>query len=346
MKVTRSRVLKTGATFSVGLIILLVLIRQVGFEEAYSALQKADLTFVFLGMLASLFSLFLAGIRWRVILNDKYMSVDVKSLYLSLLSGAFVNNITPAGKGSGEPLRAYLLSKFTGLDGGKVFATVISDRIFDTLPYVLLGYFGIIEIAFFWNVPRAVVVTLSVALVFLTAILAIVFYLLFNIEHGKKLVMRILGIIGRFMPDKVQKYEEKLEDTLELFNKTIREIAHNRKKVIYATTLSLFIWAFWILRTYLVFLAFDTTVSFTVLAVVAVVASFMGMVPFSPGGFGTTEGAMILLFSGFGIESSIAVGVTLVDRVLSYWLPIVLGGLTLGVSHRVISRNKNTAVKM
>jgi hypothetical protein len=223
---------------------------------------------------------------------------------------------------------------------------VISDRIFDTLPYVLLGYFGIIEIAYFWDVPRAVVITLSIALVFLTAILAIVLYLLFNIEHGKKIVMRVLDFIGRFMPDKVQKYEDRLEDTLVLFNNTIREIAHNRKKVVYATTLSLSIWAFWILRTYLVFLAFDTSVSFTVLAVVAVVSSFIGMVPFSPGGFGTTEGAMILLFSGFGIEPSIAVGATLVDRVLSYWLPIVLGGLTLGASHRAISRIKNTPVKM
>jgi uncharacterized membrane protein YbhN (UPF0104 family) len=37
-----------------------------------------------------------------------------------------------------------------------------------------------------------------------------------------------------------------------------------------------------------------------VLAVVAVVSSFMSMVPFSPGGFGTTDGAMIVLFSGFG----------------------------------------------
>lgn len=346
MKLTRSRVLKTIAAFFVGLIILLVLIRQVGFEGAYSALQKADPFYVFLGMLASLFSLVLAGIRWRVILNDRSTSVNVKPLYLSLLSGAFVNNITPAGKGGGEPLRAYLLSKLTGLDGGKVFATVISDRIFDTLPYVLLGYFGIIEIAYFWDVPRAVVITLSIALVFLTAILAIVLYLLFNIEHGKKIVMRVLDFIGRFMPDKVQKYEDRLEDTLVLFNNTIREIAHNRKKVVYATTLSLSIWAFWILRTYLVFLAFDTSVSFTVLAVVAVVSSFIGMVPFSPGGFGTTEGAMILLFSGFGIEPSIAVGATLVDRVLSYWLPIVLGGLTLGASHRAISRIKNTPVKM
>ncbi|MDD4280999.1 MAG: flippase-like domain-containing protein [Candidatus Methanofastidiosa archaeon] len=343
---TRGRILKTLAAFCFGLLIILLLVRDVGFDQAYAALKRANGYYVLVAIAMSLISIYIGGIRWKHIITDPDVEVSYRQLFLSLLSGNFVNNITPAGKGGGEPLRAYLLSKLTGIDAGKVFATVISDRIFDTFPYVLLGYFGVFSLVLFWEVDRIVLVTLIVAILFLTVLLAVISYIIFNFRQGKRFVHAIMRTLKRFFPDKVGTYEERVDDTLMLFHNTIREIAHDRRKLVLSTALSMAIWGFWILRTYFVFVAFGVTISFTVLAVVAVVSSFMSMVPFSPGGFGTTDGAMIVLFSGFGVVPSIAVGVTLIDRIISYWLSNVMGACTLGLSHREINRTRNITVKL
>ncbi len=346
MEIKKGKILRTMAAFMVGAIIIILLINKIGFYEAYDALKAADTFYVFVAISTSLFSIYLAGFRWKYIINGDDTQVSNRPLFYALLSGNFINNITPAGKGGGEPLRAYILSKLSGVDGGKIFATVISDRIFDTMPYILLGYFGILNITLFRRVPDIVLVSLILAILLLTAILGIVLYLLFNVQQGKRFVALIVRFLKRFIPDKIHKYEDKLEDTLTLFNSTIREIAHDRRKIIISSIVSIAIWGFWILRTYFVFLAFGVSVSFTTLAVVAVISSFVSLVPFSPGGFGTTDGAMIILFSAFGIDPYIALGATLVDRFISYWLPIVMGAFTFWLSHREINRYKNNLVKV
>lgn len=341
----KGKILKTGATFSIGIAIVAILVRQIGFDEALDAFKQANTTYVLAGVAASLISILLAGERWRLIINNKELKIPNRPLYISLLSGNFVNNITPAGKGGGEPLRAYLLSKMTGMDSGKAFATVISDRIFDTLPYVLLGYFGLLNIMFFWEVPRTVLISLLLAILLLTALVGVILYMLYNINMGKRVLDSILSFFSRFFPEKIKKFEAEIDDKLMLFNSTIREISHDRKKLVFSTIISMAIWGFWILRTYVIFVALDVTVSFTVLAVVAVVSSFMGMLPFSPGGFGTTEGAMIIMFSGFGIEPHIAVAATLIDRFISYWLLNVMGAFSLGLSRREMGREKYLVAK-
>lgn len=338
--ISRDKLVKTLMTFSIGLIIIILLIRQIGYREAWDALQGADKVYVSLATIASLVSIYIGGLRWGNIISCISPKVASGPLFLSLLSGAFVNNVTPMGKGGGEPLRAYLLAKLTGIDNSSSFATVLSDRIFDSMPHIILGYLCVFNILFFWDLPSVVLLTLVLAIIFLTAIVGIVMYVIYNIDHGKRIVLFIMNLVERFSPGKVKKYEHMIDDKMTLFNDTIRDLYKDRKKLFISTILSMAIWVFWILRTYLVFLALGVSVSFTVLAVVAVVSTFMGMVPFSPGGFGTTEGAMILLFSGFGIEPHIAVSATFIDRFISYWLPSIMGAFSLGISHRVINRMK------
>ncbi|MHC1605253.1 MAG: flippase-like domain-containing protein [Candidatus Methanofastidiosia archaeon] len=343
MRITKNKMAKTALAFLIGFLIIFLLVRKVGFAETFNAMKEADLFYLAVALIFCGISIYLGGWRWKSILDGSENGISDKSIFVSLLSGNFVNNVTPAGRGGGEPLRAYLLSKFTGMDPGKVFATVISDRIFDTLPFVLFGFLGVIEIVFHWNVPDIVIVSLILALVILSLILGTVLYLIFNIEQGKRFVFRIIRFIARFFPDKIKKYEGRVEDTIELFNNTIKEIARDRKKVAHATILSLGIWIFWIFRTYFVFLSFGVSVSFVMLAVVVVVSSFFGMMPFSPGGFGTTEGAMIVLFSAFGVQPHIAVAVTIVDRFISYWLPSIIGAVTLELSRREIVKIKKAS---
>ncbi len=61
-----------------------------------------------------------------------------------LMVGLAVNNITPSARGGGEPVRAYMLSKYTKTPMENAFATVIADRGLDTFPFVVLAILTII----------------------------------------------------------------------------------------------------------------------------------------------------------------------------------------------------------
>ena len=69
-----------------------------------------------------------------------------------------VNNLTPSGRGGGEPVRAYILSKNSEYHFKDTFATVVADRAMDTFPFLLLAIVTIIGIIFsFFTLPLRVV---------------------------------------------------------------------------------------------------------------------------------------------------------------------------------------------
>ena len=84
-----------------------------------------------------------------------------------------------------------------------------------------------------------------------------------------------------------------------------------------------------IIRVYIVFLAFNTPISLELIAVVFVIATLIGLVPLIPGGVGAVDGMMIILFSAAGIPPSISAAATIIERLISFWMPSFLGILML-----------------
>ncbi len=65
--------------------------------------------------------------------------------------------------------------------------------------------------------------------------------------------------------------------------------------------------------------------SLVLLAYVA--ASFLGMIPFTPGGLGFVEAGLIGMLTLAGVSAGAATVATLAYRLVSFWLPIPVGGL-------------------
>jgi uncharacterized protein (TIRG00374 family) len=77
---------------------------------------------------------------------------------------------------------------------------------------------------------------------------------------------------------------------------------------------------------YFLFLAAGHSVSLGVLLTGYGLPLLFGkMAFFVPGGVGVVEGTMAAIYGGLGVESSIMVVVILVYRVISFWLPSLLG---------------------
>ena len=83
--------------------------------------------------------------------------------------------------------------------------------------------------------------------------------------------------------------------------------------------------AFDMLTLYLLFVAAGHAVSPGILLVGYGLPLLLGKMSFLPGGVGIVEGTMAALYEGLGVPDGVTVVVILTYRVLSFWLPTLLG---------------------
>ena len=126
----------------ISVLILVVMLWFVGIDQVIDALKIAKLEFIALAVAMQVFTYYLYTLRWKILNNLVDIDVGVKKLFPIVLVSLAVNNITPSGRGGGEPVRAYILSREEDYPMEETFATVVADRALDTFPFIIL-YFGL-----------------------------------------------------------------------------------------------------------------------------------------------------------------------------------------------------------
>jgi hypothetical protein len=79
------------------------------------------------------------------------------------------------------------------------------------------------------------------------------------------------------------------------------------------------------LTLYILFSALGHSISLSVLFVGYGLPLLFGKIGFLPGGLGIVEATMAVLYGGFGVPGAILVVVILAYRLLSFWIPTLLG---------------------
>lgn len=312
-----------------GLVIMAIMLYFIGIDEVLDALAVSNLWFVLLAIIIQVFTYYLYTLRWQIINETADMSLGILKLIPMVMISLAVNNLTPSGRGGGEPVRAYILSKESKYPFEDTFATVVADRTLDTFPFVILAIFTIIGIIFSFSLDMALLVFLVLCVVAITIIVIALIYMCINKKFGVKITNFILKILRRFYKKNTIETEKRVVDAVFGFQRTMGALIKDKKVLYYALPLSFVIWFFEILRVYLVFLAFGANVNPIVIGEVFILASLVGMIPLLPGGLGAVDGIMILFYSGAGITASISAAATVIERLISYWMTTIIGLLIL-----------------
>ena len=315
--------------FAVGLGILIVLVLFIGPENILKALEMANPWYIILALIIQFFLFALWTERWAI--NIRAVGIPIKKLSLipMLLAGMAVNNMTPSARGGGEPVRAYILSKYTKCPLENSFATVVADRGLDTFPLFVLAVITIIYAFLYLKLSFILLFSLTASLVLLLLLFSFSLYISINQKMGEKVTLWGLNIFKRLTKRKHNKIERNALNALNGFQGNIRILIKNSKVLFYALPLSFLIWLVEIIRLYIIFLAFNYPVSLGLIAAIFVIAALIGLVPLLPGGLGAVDGMMILLFSIAGVPPSISAAATIIERLISFWLPSFLGILVL-----------------
>ena len=312
-----------------GLAIMGGMLYFIGIDEVIKDLMLSNLWFVLLAVILQFVAYFLYTLRWHIINKTANIDLGIRKLLPMVLVSLAVNNITPSGRGGGEPVRAYLLAKEGNYKFEDTFATVIADRALDTFPFVILSILTIIAIILTFSLDMALIAFLVLCVAGITALVILLLYICVNQSFGVKLTKWIIKIARRFYKNYTLDTEKRIVEAVVTFQSRMNALMRDKDILYYALPLSFVIWIFEILRVYAVFLAFGARVSPIVIGEVFIIASLVGMIPLLPGGLGAVDGMMILFYSGAGITASISAAATVVERLISFWMTTFLGLLVL-----------------
>ncbi|MGB9978945.1 UPF0104 family protein [Methanobacterium sp.] len=328
----------------VGIGILIVMILIIGPSQIVSAVELANPWYLALGVTIQFAIYGLWTQRWAINVNS--VGIDIKKIHLfpMLMVGLAINNLTPSARGGGEPIRGYILSKYSKTTFEKSFATVIADRGLDTFPFMVLAIITIISLVLFMTLSSLIILGLIIAVIALLVIFFIALYMSLNKEFGKKVTLWIVRIIKRFSRKEHSKLEEKALTVIHGFQNSMRTMIKDKNVLMYGLPISFMIWIFEISRVYVIFLAFGIPISPITIAEVFIISTLIGMIPLLPGGLGAVDGIMIILFSTAGVPPSISAAVTIVERLISFWMTTIIGTAVLpyfgtGVVEKIFNKN-------
>ncbi len=317
---------KTIALLGISVLILVGILYFVGIDKVIEALKMANLHLIALAIGVQIFTYFLYTLRWKVLNNVAGIDVGFKKLLPMVLVGLAVNNITPSGRGGGEPVRAYLLYRENEeYTFDETFAAVVADRALDTFPFVVLAAVTIASMALFFDFDTGLLIVMVLSVIVILALLFALIYMCINLDFGKRVEGWIIGLVRRFYKKDTESLENTIHDSIVGFQHTMRVLMSDKKGLAYGLILSFLIWIFEILRVYIVFLAFGAKVNPIVVGEVFIVACLVGMIPLLPGGLGSIDILMIALYSAAGVPRSISATATFIERLISFWMATLIG---------------------
>ena len=308
-----------------GLAIMVIMLWFIGIDQVIDALFLANWWFILAAIILQFITYFLFTLRWHIINRAADIDMGFKHLIPMILVSLAVNNITPSGRGGGEPVRAYILSKKSNEPFEATFASVIADRALDTLPFIVLAALTIVGVVLYYPLSTWIILALIVAVIVIIIVVALVFYMSVNEVFGQRVTGWAVWLVHKFSKNNTEKWEKKAVKGIQGFQETMRVMLSDKNVLHYALPVSVLIWVAEISRVYLIFLAFGAVVSPILIAEVFILSCLIGFIPILPGGVGIIDGSMILFFAAAGIPSSVSAAATVIERLISFWMTTFIG---------------------
>lgn len=329
--------------------IIYLYVFQVDIPEIIATIKRANPPLYFLAALLIFVDTFLYAMAWRVLLNYLSVNLSVLKSYLYVWYGTFMDIIIPAESVSGEISRIYLVTREQGNGvSGKVVASLVAHRLISMglgVATLVIGigmllaerYVG--GLIFNLSLFLTTVTMLSLALLLLLCVREI--WTLKLIDF----VIRIVEIISRGRW-KLTKLRDEAIKVAEMFHNSMKEFGRAPKVVATSVFLSSLSWLSYLILSYLVFLALDFPVQWSIILVTQAIVSAVKSIPIGvPFEVGLPEITMTTLYKVLGVPFGISATATILSRILTIWLRFFIGfatqqwleiktiGASLNVSH-------------
>lgn len=257
------------------------------------------------------------SLRWRALLENVGYGRDSahplpslaglgEIIYLSW----FANCVLPARLG--DAYRGYLLKRASGVRFTVTIGTVLAERLLD-IGMLAVMMAGAVLLAFRSALPGEA----HQALVGGVALAAIG-------VAGLIFMPRLRPAVEFILPARLHRHYAGLEaGVIGSFKRVPLLLAY--------TAVNWFIEGF---TLFIIAEAVGAPVSVSAAIVVALIASLLSTVPFTPAGLGVAEAGIVLALTQFGLDKNQAGAIGLLDRVVTYWSIVGFGAILYALSRK------------
>ncbi len=322
IKFARNRTLLVTLLIFLVVLAAAVLLLGENLSSMFQALYRANYYFIPLAVLVYLTGLLIWSVRWRVTLSSVGQGLSIRNIYVVILGGIFINNITPFTYAGGDPIaRAFILKKKYSVPYTCGFATILAEYVVDLPVYVSFLVFG-----FLLSVVQGSLwlyaFMISIWAVFMLG-WGFFFRRVLSSSTGTKRIAKFASRLAKVFHRKLS--VPKVESNLRRFYSSSEQIVRNRRVIAYVVMCTVTIWSFAMLRLFIIFQALGYMPSLQMLFFAITLPALAGMIPALPGGLLTVDFAItsVLLLSGAPFQ--IALSVTLIERAITLVFSTLLG---------------------
>ena len=298
------------------IVLVLVAFPSFHFDQLPSLIAQANPWLLLAAFVVYYLGFPLRGYRWSILLKNAGAPIRLRDSTEIIFISWLVNGLVPAKLG--DVYRAYLVKVNNGTSASLAFGTIFIERVFDLFAIVLLGL-----AAGFWSFRSGMSPEVQLILIIGLVVVALLAVGLFLVRNfGSRLVRRLP------LPTRVIDFYDRFEEGL---------FSIKARNVPLLGLLTVLIWMTEAFRLYFVVLAmgFNLPMGISGGLFVALIASLLTAIPFTPAGLGAVEGAVVVILTSlYGATPTQAAAIVLVDRAISVLSVIIFGGITYIVSDK------------
>jgi len=314
----------------VGILIFLAYIHFfVGITEIVTIIQRVDLFYYGIAIAVLFLNMLVNTLAWQYFLRPLSVKVSLRKTFLFTWIGIFVDLLVPAESISGDASKVYLMTKESGENAGKVMASVVSHRILAMV--ISLGsliFSSIVLYTFQYALPDFVSNLILVIIMGTCVTLSFIFLCILKETFTQRIIDAILRFLAFATRNRINlsRIRTKATTALRTFHGSIGILLKNPKTLVPPVFFALVSWLLSVILSYLVFVSLGQHVDFMLIMVVHSISVNIQSIPIGiPAEVGFVEIVMTSLYGLLGIEAGIAAAATVLIRLLSVWLRIMIG---------------------
>ncbi len=293
----------------IGLFIFVYIVYSIGLDKIINVIIKMPPSFFLIALIITFPRIAVSTYKWWYV--AKMQRIYVPYLYMLKVNfiGILYGVITPMWLG--DSIRVPLIQKRSKRSFGRCLANWLIDTALELFSLFILAITGIIVLTL--TLHRYEEFLIPILSIFL--ILIAVAMILAKKNHGKKL----FNLISKFMVPK--RYQSWMNRNVESFYEDMPRI----RQLIIPFLVEITSYTTKFIQIYILAAGLGLRIPIFSFITIYPIASLIGQLPVTVGGLGTREGALIGLFSIFGVTSEQIVAISLVGYIITMLAPAIVG---------------------
>lgn len=332
----------------VGLLVFFLYLYFLGLDKIAASLQSTSLVYYSLTFIVVALDMFVYSLAWLYFLRPLSVKASLKDVFTFVWIGSFVDILVPAESISGEVSKAYLMSKSSGENTGKVVASVVSHRILN-MTVTLIGLItGSVLFIVTSPVEISGLILFLLLLVTVGTTIAVVSLIIIctresMTERISNWILRVVSFIsrGRWQLTSLRSRARKM---LRAFHQGIKILGKTPRVLVLPVVFTVAAWTLNILVPFLVFVSLGRLVGISVIIIVYSLSFAIRAIPIGvPGDIGLTESVMtgfyIMLMPD--VPSNISAAATILTAISTIGFKLLVGYIAVQrVGVKILTGNK------